>query len=69
MTVAELYESDEIALAVAARRARIISAYYRTTDERERLGLAAEAVRYDRTHPDESPLFDELYGANLAEVA
>lgn len=67
--VAQMRARITVADAAATRRATIVTGYFSASDERERLRLAAEAVRYDAAHPDEAPLFDELYGASLAEVA
>ncbi|MFK8844714.1 hypothetical protein [Streptomyces sp. Ac-502] len=74
MTTAELYELPAVADYMAAEsidayRAQLVTRYHASTNPVEQLRLYAEAARYDRRHPGESPLADELYGAELGEVA
>lgn len=69
MTIAELHALHEQDIATAAYRAQLVTRYFSATDPFEQLRLYAEAVRYDRRHPDEEPIADELYGADLAEVS
>ncbi|WP_031189841.1 MULTISPECIES: hypothetical protein [Streptomyces] len=73
MTTAELYDLPDVADYIAAEatdtyRAQLVTAYHASSDPFEQMRLYAEAARYDRRHPDESPLADELYGAEQ-EVA
>lgn len=56
----------------AAYRAELVTAYVTASDWAEELRVLAAATRYDRDHPDEQPLLDELLGAvqgDLPEVA
>ncbi|CAM5429123.1 MULTISPECIES: hypothetical protein [Streptomyces] len=74
MTTAELYGLPDVADYMAAEsidayRAQLVTRYHASTDPFEQMRLYAEAARYDRRHPDESPLADELYGTDLGEVA
>ncbi len=70
MTTAELYDLPDVARHTAAEtyHAQLVTAYHASDDPFEQMRLYAEAARYDRRHPDESPLADELYGAEQ-EVA
>ncbi|MEU7149178.1 hypothetical protein AB0B15_14250 [Streptomyces sp. NPDC045456] len=71
MTVAELYELPYVADydAIHDYRARLVTAYHSSADPFEQLRLYAEAARYDRRHPGEPALADELYGADQGGVA
>ena len=62
-TVAELHlvSDDDF-------RAATVTAYARARREGDwaaELRLYAEAARYDRAHPGEQPLFDELHGIEM----
>lgn len=52
----------------ATYRAQVVTAYVTAAYPSVRRSLMDEATAYDRRHPDESPLADELYGAEQ-EVA
>ena len=52
----------------AAYREDLISRYVTARDEFAQLALLAEAARYDKANPG-AQLTDELYGANLGDVA
>ncbi|MFD7661044.1 hypothetical protein [Streptomyces sp. NPDC059788] len=71
MTTAELYDLPDVARYTAAEayRAQLVTAYHSSGDPFEQLRLYAEAVRYDRRHPDEPSVAAELYGADLGEAA
>lgn len=59
----------------AAYRARLIELYAQSRGDWDiEVHLLDEAASYDRAHPDESPLFDELhaielFGAQYGEAA
>lgn len=53
----------------ATYRANLVTAYVAATYWTQRLALLAEAVRYDRRHPTEPSLADELYGTDHEAVA
>lgn len=59
----------------SAYRARLIELYAQSRGTWDiEIHLLAEAVRYDKAHPDEPPLFDELhaielFGAQFGEAA
>lgn len=75
-TVSPLFDADNASLASRARtsvadvdaafRADLITAYVKARgDWPAELRLLAEAKRYDNTHLDEAPLFDELHAIEL----
>jgi hypothetical protein len=53
----------------SAYRARLIELYATAGDWRVKAELRDEARRYDKAHPDEVPLVDELLGVRYGAVA
>ncbi|WP_030670589.1 hypothetical protein [Streptomyces rimosus] len=53
----------------ATYRAQIVTAYVTAAYPAVRRSLLDEATDYDRQHPGEPSLADELYGADLGGVA
>ncbi|MEU2789052.1 hypothetical protein [Streptomyces sp. NPDC007100] len=53
----------------AAYRAQVVTAYVTAAYPSVRRSLLDEAADYDRRHPGEPSLADELHGADLGEVA
>jgi hypothetical protein len=53
----------------SAYRARLIELYATAGDWRVKAELREEARRYDKAHPDEVPLVDELLGVRCGAVA
>ncbi|GCD37977.1 hypothetical protein OEIGOIKO_05787 [Streptomyces chrestomyceticus JCM 4735] len=53
----------------ATYRAQLVTAYVTAAYPAVRRSLLEEAAAYDRRHPGEPSLADELYGAELREVA
>lgn len=55
---------------VAAYRADMVTRYLSVRgDEFAELAVLAEAVRFDKQHPDAVPLADELHGTTLGLAA
>lgn len=53
----------------SAYRARLVELYATADDWRVEADLRDEARRYDKAHPDEVPLVDELLGVQYGAVA
>lgn len=53
----------------AAYRADVVTRFYAASDPFVELAVLREASDYDKAHPGEQPLLDELLGAGLGDVA
>ncbi|WP_438479216.1 hypothetical protein [Streptomyces asiaticus] len=55
---------------LAGYRAEMVTRYLNARgDEFAELAILAEAVRFDKQHPDAVPLYDELHGTTLGLAA
>lgn len=65
-TTSELVARQRITVTVAdaedAYRAALVGEFVQAPSWADELRLLAEAAAYDRAHPDDLPLVDELYG-------
>ena len=52
-----------------AYRADVVTRYYAARTWVEQLRITAEASSYDKAHPDEPPLIDELLSGDLPAAA
>lgn len=53
----------------AQYRLDVVTRYTQAAGWDAEMAVLAEAVRYDKAHPSESPLFDELHGMTLGLAA
>lgn len=58
-----------VADADAAYRADLVTRYANTRTWEQELALLAEAARYDKQHPGEPSLYEELHATRLGDVA
>ncbi|HCA85746.1 MAG TPA: hypothetical protein DEQ61_09760 [Streptomyces sp.] len=58
-----------VADADAAYRADLVTRYVTADSWEAELKILAEAVRYDKQHPDELPLYDEMHGTRIGQAA
>lgn len=54
-----------VADAEASYRAALVGEFVRSVSRSEELRLLAEAAAYDRAHPDDMPLVDELQATQM----